>query len=298
VATTKLGLGIKAMKRCPTCNKTFTDQNLSFCTDDGTPLITLTPEDQRAKITSSNRSKDSAAPSYDASDWKAPSYQPPGSYLPPGQGNKRRVWPWVLGTIGVLVIGIAGISIAVLLLLPRMMRTSTNRGVSSNNANAETNNRNERADSNSSQRNENLSDTGKNTNTVEGSTTDNPPPADRDQVLAQLTDLEHDWTVANLNADKKKLDRILADDYVGTSSEGKTQGKAEYIRTIERDTSVQKWDFENLKLSLRGDRATLTGTVRLVIENKDVAYNFTDKFVWRDGRWQATGSEVTLAQSS
>jgi hypothetical protein len=204
----------------------------------------------------------------------------------------------VLGTIGVLVIGIAGISIAVLLLLPRMMRTSTNRGVSSNNANAETNNRNERADSNSSQRNENLSDTGKNTNTVEGSTTDNPPPADRDQVLAQLTDLEHDWTVANLNADKKKLDRILADDYVGTSSEGKTQGKAEYIRTIERDTSVQKWDFENLKLSLRGDRATLTGTVRLVIENKDVAYNFTDKFVWRDGRWQATGSEVTLAQSS
>jgi hypothetical protein len=202
----------------------------------------------------------------------------------------------VLGTIGVLVIGIAGISIAVVLLLPRMMRTSTNRGVSSNNANGETNNSNERADSNSSQRNENLSDTGKNTNTVEGGTTDNPPPADRDQVLAQLTDLEHDWTVANLNADKKKLDRILADDYVGTSSEGKTQGKAEYIRTIERDTSVQKWDFENLKLSLRGDRATLTGTVRLVIENKDVAYNFTDKFVWRDGRWQATGSEVTLAQ--
>src|SRR5260370_630394 len=77
----RLGPGFKAMKRCPTCNKTFTDQNLSFCTDDGTPLITLTPEDQRAKITSSNRSKDSAAPSYDASDWKAPSYQPPSGYV-------------------------------------------------------------------------------------------------------------------------------------------------------------------------------------------------------------------------
>jgi hypothetical protein len=141
-----------------------------------------------------------------------------------------------------------------------------------------------------------LSEPGKNTNTGEGGVSDSSPPANQDQVLAQLTDLEHDWTVANLNADQKKLDRILADDYVGTSSEGKTQGKAEYIRTIQRDTSVQKWDFENLKLSLRSDRATLTGTVRLVIEDKDVAYHFTDKFVWRDGRWQATGSEVTLVQ--
>lgn len=281
------------MKRCPTCNKTFTDQNLSFCTDDGTPLIPLAPEDQPANNSSGVR-KDSPAPSYDASDWKAPSYQPPGSYLPPGQGNKRRVWPWVLATIGILVIGIVGISIAVVLVLPRMMRPSTNRSVPSN-TNGETNN-NGRAESNFNQPNENLSETGKNTNTVEGGTTDSPPPADRDQVLAQLTDLEHDWTVANLNADKKKLDRLLADDYVGTSSEGKTQGKAEYIRTIQRDASVQKWEFENLKLGLRGDRATLTGTVRLVIEDKDVAYHFTDKFVWRDGRWQATGSEVTTEQ--
>jgi len=198
----------------------------------------------------------------------------------------------VLGTIGILVIGIVGISIAVVLVLPRIMRPSTNRSVTSN-TNGETNN-NRRTESNSNQPNENLSETGKNTNTVEG--TDSPPPADRDQVLAQLTDLEHDWTVANLNADKKKLERILADDYVGTSSEGKTQGKAEYISTIQRDASVQKWEFENLRLSLREDRATLTGTVRLVIEDKDVAYHFTDKFVWRDGRWQATGSEVTLEQ--
>lgn len=27
------------MKRCPTCNRTFTDEHLSFCTDDGTPLV-------------------------------------------------------------------------------------------------------------------------------------------------------------------------------------------------------------------------------------------------------------------
>lgn len=27
------------MKRCPSCNRTFIDENLSYCTDDGTPLV-------------------------------------------------------------------------------------------------------------------------------------------------------------------------------------------------------------------------------------------------------------------
>jgi len=31
------------MKRCPTCNKSYTDDNLSFCPSDGTPLITDQP---------------------------------------------------------------------------------------------------------------------------------------------------------------------------------------------------------------------------------------------------------------
>jgi hypothetical protein len=112
-------------------------------------------------------------------------------------------------------------------------------------------------------------------------------------VLAQLSDLENEWTAANINADKKKLDRILADDYVGKSSEGKPHGKAEYLKTIEPDNTIQKWNFEGLKVSLIGERATLTGIIRLQVKDQELAFNFTDKFVWRDGRWQATGSEVT-----
>ena len=121
-------------------------------------------------------------------------------------------------------------------------------------------------------------------------------------MLSDLTDLEHEWTVANINADKKKLDRILADDYVGTS-EGKSQGKAEYIKTIKRDTTIQKWSFEDLKVNLKSDRATLTGTIRLDVKDEQgqvqsPAFRFTDKFVWRDGRWQATGSEVEPVKDS
>jgi hypothetical protein len=80
---------------------------------------------------------------------------------------------------------------------------------------------------------------------------------------------------------------------VGTLSDGASQGKADYLRTIERDDTIQKWEFEDLKVNLKGDRATLTGVVNLQIQNEEQAFRFTDKFVWRDGRWQATSSEVS-----
>src|SRR6185295_1947163 len=99
-------------------------------------------------------------------------------------------------------------------------------------------------------------------------------------------------------ADRKKLAEILADDYVGPTSDGKIQGKAEYIRTIERDTSIEKWDFQDLRLSLHGDRATLLGRVHFQLKDKELVFDFVDRFVWREGRWQATGSEVTPSGGS
>ena len=153
-------------------------------------------------------------------------------------------------------------------------------------------NRDAPADSNSNKANDNS--TASNSNSAPGSTT--PPPTDKEIVLAQLRDLEQEWTVANLNADKKKLGEILADDYVGPNTEGRMQGKAEYINTIQRDTSVQKWEFDDLKVTLRGDRATLLGKIRYQLSDREVAFDFVDRFVWRDNRWQATGSEVTPSE--
>ena len=109
--------------------------------------------------------------------------------------------------------------------------------------------------------------------------------------------MEDEWTVANINADKKKLNRILADDYVGVTN-GRSQGKAEYLKTIERDESIQRWEFGDLKVTLNHDRAVLTGVIKLDLKDPngqegERTFRFTDKFVWRDARWQATGSEVS-----
>jgi hypothetical protein len=281
------------LKRCPTCNKTFSEKHLSFCVDDGTPLVNVDPPDDEATVvrpTAEGSSAEASGSPSASGERDSKPYQPPGSYIPPGSYHerKRQTWPWLLGIFAILAIVFAGLGFAAVVLIPRMMRAS--------NTNANLNrNVEQSSDSNANlnSRHSNSPESNANTSTEEDTT---PPPKDEAAVLSALTDLEHEWTVANINADKKKLDRILADDYVGVT-DGRTEGKAEYLKTIERDTLIQKWKFEDLKADLNSDRATLTGTLRVEVRDEQgqirpAAFRFTDKFVWRDGRWQATSSEV------
>lgn len=267
------------MKRCSTCNRTYTDPNLSFCIDDGTPLTVVGPPDETTVV--SPRDRDTAD-----HNWNEGAYRPPTPYVaPPEQARKRRVWPWVLGIGGAFALGIVAISIVAIIVAPRLRRSAQNDQpvvvVRPANTNTNTNsNVNAPANSNSNS----------NVNVV-------PPPTDEDDVKAQLEALENDWTVANVNADKQALDRILADDFVGKTEQGALYSKADYLRTIQRDTSMEKWDFDDLKLNLVGDRASLSGKVKFErIDQDDQKYEFVDKFVWRDGRWQATSSEMKLRE--
>lgn len=232
------------MKRCPTCNRTYTDPNLSFCTEDGTPLQTEEPAGGSSVLSP---------------------YSPPGSYQPPVVREKRRrAWPWVLGLGGAFGLGAIVLLIAAAVLVPRLAKPVEGNKTT---------------------------ETTETTDKVE-TVVDAPPPADEKEVLAQLTEIESEWTKANINADKEKLGRILAEDYVGQSADGGLMGKTEYLNAIEPDTSIEKWELRDLKLQLAAKRATLTGEITYVFSERTLTYKFTDRFVWRNGRWQATGSEI------
>jgi len=260
------------MKRCSTCNRTYTDPNLSFCIDDGTPLTTVATDDETTVVKPRGN---------DDNEWNAVAYRPPTPYAPPGAQSKprRRVWPWVVGIAGAFVLGLLAISVAALIMVPRLKSRQVGRGPvpihDPSNSNSNT--------------------VPGNTNANSNSTANTPPPSNGDQVLAHLKELENEWMVANVNADKKKLDQILADDYVGQSGpEGGLETKAEYLKRTERDEQIQKWEMSEEKLRLTGDRATLEGIVTFFLRDGRVgSFDFKDKFVWRDGRWQATGSELT-----
>jgi hypothetical protein len=259
------------VKRCPTCNRTFTDRNLTFCVEDGTPLITVDAPDEETVVSPHE------SPSGQSSNASPPVYQPPGSYAPgSGPGQKRKVWPWIVGLAALFLLVVGGLIIAAVILIPRMAQRS---GVANTNRNSNV-----------------YSNENTNRSTPANESGDSNAPTDKAAVLSALTELEHEWTVANINADKGKLDRILADDYVGTTFDGKSQGKAEYLKTIERDTLIKNWEFDDVEVDLLGDRATLTGVVRFEIPDGEREFRFVDKFVWRDSRWQATSSVVTPVQ--
>jgi Domain of unknown function (DUF4440) len=298
------------VKRCPTCNKSFTDPNLSFCIDDGTPLVKADAPayDPEATLVSPspsvNESSSEVTQTYGQgeapSDWKGPVYQPPGSFVRQPQTRKPRVWPWIVGIL-VLLLVVGGIGIGAVIFITIMRPAQRENENPSSNSNPERNdgNRNSNANTNGNS-NSSVTNTNENANTSTNLNSNSKPadgsqpPTNEDQVLSDLTDIENEWSAANINADKKKLQRILADDYVGTNLDGTMQGKADYIRDIKPDPSIKHWDFDNLKLSLKRDRATLSGTVTLEVEgHDDVVLRFTDKFVWRDARWQAVGSEVS-----
>lgn len=279
------------MKSCPTCSKTFPDPNLSFCIDDGTPLFPVAePADESTDVSPSlGDSESNPAPTdiYKPRDWQAPDYQPPGFQSSTAAPVQKKTWPWVVGILagvglGVIAIGVGGL-LVYKLVRPGPVRNNSNSSVERSgdpNTNLNSNESGSRANNENSDAPVDEDDA-------------TPPPTDPDVVLATLRDLENEWEVANINADKQKLNRILAADYVGTSSDGVVHGKAEYLRTITRDTAIQKWEFEDLRLTLMGGRATLDGVIRLQLPAGEAAYKFTDKFVWRDGRWQAVASELS-----
>lgn len=105
------------MKRCPSCERTYTDDALSFCPNDGTPLVTDAPSsfDPQATIMASPPKVSgptdwpSQPPSSAGSDWGSPSpavqndwtSQPPvqsnwgdtpGNYTPGGQAMGGTSW--------------------------------------------------------------------------------------------------------------------------------------------------------------------------------------------------------------
>lgn len=133
------------MKRCPTCNRTYTDDALSFCLDDGAVLMsTGAPPnyDPNATIAYPGARDTSGAPTQ-----VFPTNQPPQQVVPTPQPTpswgappppyaqppvkKSKPLPWILGIVGVLLV--LGIGAVVML--------SITSGSNSNNSNANNNNR-------------------------------------------------------------------------------------------------------------------------------------------------------------
>jgi ketosteroid isomerase-like protein len=119
------------------------------------------------------------------------------------------------------------------------------------------------------------------------------PATGVEQALIQM---ENDWVQAGLKKDAAALERIMADDWVGTDYNGKTDTKAGVIADMKSGASVlQSIDLGKMKVRVFGDTAVVTGsdTEKSTWKGKDSSghYVWTDVFVKRNGKWQAVASQ-------
>jgi hypothetical protein len=96
------------MKRCPQCDRTYEDAK-NFCLQDGTPLVADAPAPPpQPQPPGASPYQNSPQPGSPAAWSQAGSWQPPGN-LSGAPVRKRKVWPWVLGVLAVVVLGGAAI---------------------------------------------------------------------------------------------------------------------------------------------------------------------------------------------
>jgi hypothetical protein len=99
------------MKICPRCQKTYADDNLNFCLEDGSVLSQAGPEAlpqtmimNEPRPTQPQQSMPSSPGSQPA--WNVPPQQQQYSMQPPRKSSKS--WLWVVGILGVMVLVCGG----------------------------------------------------------------------------------------------------------------------------------------------------------------------------------------------
>jgi hypothetical protein len=154
------------MKRCPQCNRTYADDGLSFCLDDGSPLLSTSapaPSDPSATVQYPQARDTSAQPTIAFNPGQAqqqpppisPAPQPAWSPMPPPAAQKRSIWPWLLGIGAVLVLMLIGGGILIFVVANITKTNTNNNNSNSNNSNSRVANRNANKNTNTEETNTN-----------------------------------------------------------------------------------------------------------------------------------------------
>jgi hypothetical protein len=167
------------MKRCPTCNRTYTDSSLNFCLEDGTPLTGDAPPADPNATLAYPAARDTSEPppteiyrpqpqpvvtprpttSPPLPPPPAPQWTPPPPIgAPPPRKKSNAVW-WILGGVAALLV----IGVGLVVMLIALASLGSNGNTNNLNANTRNENRNSNVSANTNA-NANVSNTNANAN--------------------------------------------------------------------------------------------------------------------------------------
>ena len=124
-------------------------------------------------------------------------------------------------------------------------------------------------------------------------------PAADTSGSAQIKELESRWEASLTNHDTTAIEKIVADDFIGTSSSGKTGDKATLLAEAKRDTNTYTSAVSSdMTVRMFGPTiAVVTGVAKETGKTKagktfTHTYRFTDTWMERNGEWQCVAAHA------
>jgi ketosteroid isomerase-like protein len=123
-----------------------------------------------------------------------------------------------------------------------------------------------------------------------------PGPRDTNpSVESIITQLELKWSLAIVNKDAAALERLLANEFNGTTPTGNTYSREMAIADLKNGTyDVTMMDLDQIDVNVFGNMAVAFTSQNEISTygNQDFSghYHYTDVWVKKNGRWQVVAS--------
>jgi hypothetical protein len=122
-----------------------------------------------------------------------------------------------------------------------------------------------------------------------------------DPTAKNMIDMERQWAESAC-ARNGIEEKIMADDFQGTSPEGKRYTKADEIKTNSTPRDSHDCRLDDAKVHFFGNSVALVyGSERRVVKAKDGSENnrcliWTDTWLKREGKWQVVAAQDTKVE--
>jgi len=115
--------------------------------------------------------------------------------------------------------------------------------------------------------------------------------------LDTLTALNLDYTASVQKGDVKRLEKILAYDFMCSTPDGSLLDKAEYLKLTAQPVTFSELVADDVRIRLLGDFAIIHGRFNSrSADGKPRRGRYTDNYARRDGKWVAVAAVYHLDQ--
>jgi hypothetical protein len=114
-------------------------------------------------------------------------------------------------------------------------------------------------------------------------------------VAKTLKGIEQTWLQAEKNHDPTSFEKLVSDDWIALTPDGKHQTKAERSAKL-KNSHMGSASLGHMDVRVFGDTVVVTGTVDEPAEHGTHHYVWSDVFIKRDGKWLAVASQTALVK--